>query len=285
MMSKKYYKWRELEIDPFKIPFKKIILKKILSYPPAGNDVLECLVNYNNNLIHVFVKIERSKVCDFNSEYNNLNIINKYKLNNEIPTVIEYGLYNNKHYLVLSKKEGLRLSNLINKTNKEKYLTEYGKYLALIHKYSSSLFQLSKKRDINNIPLKTDSTIEKYLEYLKNNIPKFNNDTFIHGDYHYANLLWDNYQVTGLLDLEYSGLGFKEQDIAWACIYRPNQKFMNTKKDIDLFLKGYLIENNFNYESFKWCLINGYCHFYLMNNNENYRKKLLKILKEYSLDN
>jgi aminoglycoside phosphotransferase len=280
-MSKKYYKWRELEIDPFKIPFKKIILKKILSYPPAGNDVLECLVTYNNNTITVFIKIERSKICDFESEYNNLNIINKYKLNNEIPIVIEYGLYNNKHYLVLSKKEGLRLSNLINKTNKEKYLMEYGKYLALIHKYPSSLFQLSKKRDINNIPLKTDSKIEKYIEYLKNNIPKFNNNTFIHGDFHYANILWDNYQITGLLDLEYSGLGFKEQDIAWACIYRPNQKFMNNKKDIDLFLQGYLTKNDFDYNSFKWCLINGCCHFYLMNNDIKYRITLLKLLKNF----
>ena len=83
-----------------------------------------------------------------------------------------------------------------------------------------------------------------------------------------------------MLDFEYSGIGVKEQDIAWACILRPNQKFMDSIHDIKMFLSGYLEEGNFNIQIFKWCLINGYCHFYLMNkNNKLYIKKILILLE------
>lgn len=45
----KYKKWRELIVDPFAIPFKSFKLIKIVNYLPAGNDVLECLVDFNEN--------------------------------------------------------------------------------------------------------------------------------------------------------------------------------------------------------------------------------------------
>ena len=93
-------------------------------------------------------------------------------------------------------------------------------------------------------------------------------------------MLWQKGQIKGLLDYEYSGQGFKEQDIAWACILRPTQKFMKTKKDIKLFLNGYSLKGNFDNKKLKWCLINGICHFYLMNQgNLKYQSQLLKLLK------
>ena len=67
------------------------------------------------------------------------------------------------------------------------------------------------------------------MNFLKNN--DFNKDftTFIHGDFHYGNILWLDNCVNGVIDWEYSGVGFKEQDIAWALILRPGQKFMDKK--------------------------------------------------------
>jgi len=81
--------------------------------------------------------------------------------------------------------------------------------------------------------------------------------------------------------MEYSGLGFKEQDIAWACILRPGQKFMNTIDDINNFLEGYNTLGRFDYDKFKWCYINGSIHFYLMNNNnEEYKENIKKMIHE-----
>jgi len=36
----------------------------------------------------------------------------------------------------------------------------------------------------------------EYLYLIINNEPKFNKDTFILRDFHYANILWDSYEVT-----------------------------------------------------------------------------------------
>ena len=69
-MTKYYEKWRDLIIDPFTIKFKKIKLKEILSYLPAGNDVLECKCEYNNIEENLFIKIERSKMANFKVEKN-----------------------------------------------------------------------------------------------------------------------------------------------------------------------------------------------------------------------
>ena len=55
---------------------------------------------------------------------------------------------------------------------------------------------------------------------------------------------------------------------------------MDTMEDIQTFLKGYSEQEKFDIEKLRWCLINSYCHFYLMNeNNEDYKNKLLILLR------
>lgn len=74
-MSIVYQKWRDLIINPFNIKFNCIKINRIISYPPAGNDVVECLCEINGDVKNIFIKIERSKVCDFTTEVNNLNYL------------------------------------------------------------------------------------------------------------------------------------------------------------------------------------------------------------------
>ena len=286
-MSQIYEKWRELDVNPFDIKFKNIKLIKIISYPPAQNDVIECLCEYNKEEIYVIIKIERSKEAGLYIKAAYLKELEKQGIEN-IPKIIEFGKYNNKDYIVLSKIRGERLSDILKKkVNKEEFLLKYGKMLANIHNIKIQNKKESKKRKINYYPKEDDYAnipefLKKYINYLKDNEPKFNNDTLIHGDFHYANILWDNNKINGLLDWEYCGYGFKEQDIAWACILRSTQYFMDNVDDIKTFLKGYLEVGNFNKEYFYWCLINGYCHFYLMNlNNKEYIKKLEYLLVNF----
>lgn len=51
-----YEKWRELNIDPSKIKYKNIIVERIISYPPAGNDVVECIAEVNGKKENVLSK-------------------------------------------------------------------------------------------------------------------------------------------------------------------------------------------------------------------------------------
>lgn len=279
----KYEKWRELSVDVYKIKFKNIKIKDILNYFPAGNDVIEVNTKENENFV---IKIERSKMADFESEYKNINILRNKKLYNKIPNIIESGEYLTKKYIVLNKIEGNKLSEIFNQSNesKKEYLTKYGEELAVIHKIDNIYFEKAKQRIINDYPKTTNYkyiplAIKKYINYLKNNKPLINYNTFIHGDFHYGNLLWNNKNIVSVIDFEYSGCGFKEQDIAWALILRPSQTFMDNKDDIINFLEGYKKIGKYNKESLKWCLINGYCHFYLMNKkNKEYCKKIEDLL-------
>lgn len=267
---------------------RKKILKQI-SFPHCGNDVIECESLINNQKTNVFIKIERSTHAAFEVETKHLNILFENNYYQKIPQVIEYGTINDKNYLVLEKIQGYRLSEIftenISKDLKQQYLINYGSELAIIHQISSDMFAAAKQRSINDLPkeekYQNDSNIIIYINYLKENKPLIKFDTFIHGDFHYANILWYNEKINGVLDWEYSGKGFKEQDIAWACILRPSQKFMDNTIDIKNFLQGYKIFGNYDQEKLKWCLINGYCHFYLMNREDkNYQEKILELLSE-----
>lgn len=276
-----YKKWRDLDIDLNNAKFKNVEIEKIISYPPAGNDVIEVILKNGEN---AFIKFERSKMADFKSEIKNINILFRNKYYTKIPYIYEYGIIENKNYIVLSKIEGKRLSEIIKDVkDKNKYLFKYGKELAIIHKIPTNDFSLAKQRIINDIPSienykNFDSKINKYIKYLEeNNISKEYN-TFIHGDFHYANILWKYGNISGIIDFEYSGLGFKEQDIAWSIVLRPYQKFMDNIDDIKTFLEGYKTINEYDENKLKWCLINAYCHFYLMNKDEEYKNRLLKLL-------
>lgn len=278
-----YKKYRELTIDLFSIQYKNIKLKKIISYPPAGNDVVEAIADIKNKEENVYIKFERSKMANFETEYKHLKLLSDINI---FPKVIEFGSVNDKKYIILEKIEGDRLSDIFKQDRKDKetYLKEYGKTLSQIHNIKNRGFDKAFQRPINEVPKNYknyDEFSNKIIEYLEENKIEKDNKTFIHGDFHYANVLFKNKKVNGIIDLEYSGLGFKEQDIAWALILRPGQKFMDNIDDINLFLEGYRSESNFEYDKFKWCYINGSIHFYLMNiENEEYKQKIRNLIEK-----
>ena len=278
-----YKKYRELTIDLFSIQYKNIKLKKIISYPPAGNDVVEAIADIKNKEENVYIKFERSKMANFETEYKHLKLLSDINI---FPKVIEFGSVNDKKYIILEKIEGNRLSDIFKQDRKDKetYLKEYGKTLSQIHNIQNRGFDKAFQRPINEVPKNYKNSDEfsgKIIKYLEENKIEKDNKTFIHGDFHYANVLFKNQKVNGIIDLEYSGLGFKEQDIAWALILRPGQKFMDNIDDINLFLDGYRSKNNFEYDKFKWCYINGSIHFYLMNyENEEYKQKIRNLIEK-----
>ena len=287
MINKKF---RETVFDPLKLTFDNIKITKITGYMPAGNDVVEAVLDDGS---YVYIKMERSKVACFDVEYNNIKLLREKKLYNLIPEIIEYKRYDNKDIIVLKKIEGKKLSsifkNIKSKSIKHKYLYKYGLELARIHKIDKSGFPKAKQRVINEIPNKEtyqdfDDNIKPYISYLEKYDFNKTYDTFIHGDFHYGNILWRYGRINGIIDYEYSGKGLKEQDIAWSIILRPGQKFMDNIDDVNVFLAGYKNIGRFDINKLRWCLINGYVHFYLMNqNNEEYKNNILKLLKETEL--
>ena len=254
-------KWREA-IDPFKLKFNNFELLEVLGYPHAGNDVFYARGLYKENEVFVFIKVNRQNGADVKNEVETLNKIN---LDNT-PIVIDYD--DEMTYRVSIALPGERLSVISKQISNNEllnYLKTYGETLAKIHLINGE-FNHVKDRKFFHIPSKEyfekqNIDIEVY-NYLVSSKPKEINYCFVHGDFHYANVLWENKKISGLLDFELSGYGNKEFDIAWAITVRPSQEFLKEQQEFESFISGYKKVGECNVEYVKYYMVLIYAWFY-----------------------
>ena len=280
IQTKQPAKWRETA-DPFSFDFNNFTLVEVLGYPHAGNDVFFVKGIFDEKEVYAFIKSKRH--VDANLE-NEVFIINSLPLSN-VPKVLDYD-GKDFSFCVLSAMDGQRLSVLVgdNADNRSlDYMFEYGKALASLHKSKIDGLKEVKWRRFFDIP--SDEFLAEYgldfvKDYLVKNKPSKINQCFVHGDFHYANLLWENGKISGILDFELAGLGNKEFDVAWTVIRRPGQTFMKTQQEIDLFLEGYCSANTIDESLVKYYMVQVYCHFYAVGkNNEEYCAYIKDTLK------
>lgn len=260
-------KWKET-VDPFSIRFNNFKLIEVLGYPHARNDVFYCKGFFDGTESFCILKYA-SKIDSALS--NEVNIINS--LNFEfLPTIIDFDT--NGKWLVTKEIDGERLSTILNTTDDKSvdYMFEYGQTLAKIHATIIKCKDVSHRKffDIPPLDYLKEYNIDFTYEYLVKNKPSSINKCFCHGDFHYANILWKDHSLAGVLDWELSGFGNKEFDIAWAIINRPGQKFLKTKKEINEFLKGYKSIGSCNTTFVKYYMVLIYCYF-ISNDKENVR--------------
>lgn len=254
-------KWRET-IDPYKLKFNNFELLEVLGYPHAGNDVFYAKGLYKGNEVFVFIKVNRQNGADVKNEVETLNKIN---LDNT-PIVIDYD--EEMTYRVSLALEGERLSVISKQISNDEllnYLKIYGEILAKIHMIKGEFNQV-KDRKFFHIPSKEyfekqEISLEIY-DYLVSFEPKEITYCFVHGDFHYANVLWQDKKISGLLDFELSGYGNKEFDIAWAITVRPSQEFLKEQQEIDSFISGYKTIGECNLEYIKYYMVLIYSWFY-----------------------
>ena len=272
-------KWRET-IDPFTLNFKNFILKEILGYPHAGNDVFYVKGIYNNEETYAFIKVNRQKGADVKNE---IEVLNKIHLDNT-PIIIDYD--KEMTFRVSIALTGETLTQILtDNTNLEslEYLEKYGKKLGEIHLITGD-FNNVKDRRFFHIPSKEyfeENGLDLSIyEYLNSNKPEVINYCFCHGDFHYANILWENKHISGILDFELAGIGNKEFDIAWAIILRQGQKFLRDSIEIETFLKGYNSINSCNYNYVKYYMILIYVWFYEFS-DEEHKKVILSEIERF----
>ena len=272
-------KWRET-IDPFTLNFKNFILKEILGYPHAGNDVFYVKGIYNNEETYAFIKVNRQKGADVKNE---IEVLNKIHLDNT-PIIIDYD--KEMTFRVSIALTGETLTQILtDNTNLEslEYLEKYGKKLGEIHLITGD-FNNVKDRRFFHIPSKEyfeENGLDLSIyEYLNSNKPEVINYCFCHGDFHYANILWENKHISGILDFELAGIGNKEFDIAWAIILRQGQKFLRDSIEIETFLKGYKSINSCNYNYVKYYMILIYVWFYEFS-DEEHKKVILSEIERF----
>ena len=272
-------KWKDT-IDPFKLNLKKFKIIKILGYPHARNDVFYVKGSYNNKNIYAYIKYCSIKESNLLKE---ISFLTNNKIPNR-PVVLEYD--EKGMYVVTKAIRGKRLSQLLKEDSSLSsldFLQAYGEKLASIHKLNIEC-EMVKDRSFFHLPSEEyckEYGLLRFREYLEKNKPSIVNYCFVHGDMHYANVLWRHNKICAILDYELAGISNKEFDIAWCIINRPSQKFMNTKQEINCFLKGYSKINDYNYDLVIYYMNLIYLHFYKIGyKDEKYRDYIYSWLKE-----
>lgn len=254
-------KWRDT-IDPTTITFEKFKLTEVLGYPHAGNDVFYVEGIYEKSKVKAYLKVERQIGADIVREVSTILKIN-YQFK---PEVLEYSL-KSPRYILTKEAQGEKLSVILGENEKLQslaYLRKYGGRLAELHQIRGEFLHV-KPRKFFNIPdekFLKDCDLMSIRDYLQENQPKEISQCFVHGDFHYANVLWKNHNISCVLDYELSGIGNRDFDIAWAVILRPSQKFLKTNIEIEEFLKGYESISNLNRSNINYYMALIYCYFY-----------------------
>lgn len=272
-------RWRDT-IDPFGIQFNNFQLVDVLGYPHARNDVFYCKGICAGKEVLCFVKHARQKDSDIAREIAVMQSLD-YTF---VPHVLDFDT--NGTFIVTEEVVGERLSYILANTTERSvdYMFEYGKTLAQIH---SSNIDCPKVAHRKFFDLPTTEQLARYdiefaMEYLKSNAPKVVCECFCHGDFHYANVLWQNKKVSAVLDWELAGVGNRDFDIAWAIINRPGQQFLKTDKEVTEFLKGYQSVNTCNADAVRYYMVQIYCHFIDVGNNDEYKAFVKKWLTEHT---
>lgn len=276
-------KWRETA-DPYTLPYQHFSLLEVLGYPHASNDVFQVKGLYRGKETEAYIKVARRRDADLTNEINIIRSIHCELA----PEIIDHD-EEKKQFCVSLAKPGLRLSMILG-DNADlaslDYLYEYGQTLAKLHAQKGT-FPDVKDRKFFHIPDQqffAEQELAPVYGYLVANQPKTIQKCFCHGDFHYANILWQDKHMSAILDFELSGRGNREFDIAWALIRRPGQRFLKTEKEISLFLDGYLSMGSCNIDVVKYYMILIYSYFYAVGDDDpEYQSYVRNVFSGYGI--
>lgn len=273
-------KWRET-IDPGKLPFHHFVLTEVIGYPHAGNDVFQVKGIYREKEVLAYIKAARQAGADIENEVRTIQAL-------RCPLTPEILDYDGKEwrFVVTLAREGERLSAIVG-DNADRvsldYLYRYGQMLARLHSARGNFSQM-KDRRFFHVPDEKhlrDSGLAFVYEFLVSHRPEMVNRCFCHGDFHYANLLWKDKEMSAILDFELAGMGNREFDIAWAFALRQGQRFLNTREEVKLFLEGYLSVGTCCLEYVGYYLVLIYSYFYgFRGNPPEYTEYMMGVFEE-----
>ena len=214
-------KWRDT-CDVFALNFHAFRPVEIMGYPHAGNDVFHVKGAYAGKEITAYVKVARQEGAGLENEA----VILKQLDLPYIPKILDAD-FQDVPFVVTSEMPGRRLSVILAEKQEStalSYMEEYGEALGYIHTLKPNASPVSDRKFFH---LPADEVFESLdIAFLKPyfaNVPSDQTTVFTHGDFHYANVLWEDHHISAVLDFELSGYGNRDFDIAWALILRPGQ--------------------------------------------------------------
>lgn len=239
---------------------RRMAAQYLFYYPHAGNDVFYVRGLYHGRQINAYIKAARQRGADVGNE---ISILSQLR-SPVAPPVVDFCL-DGTPFIVTQALSGERLSTIVGENSALEsllYLEEYGAALARIHQLNIQAERVKDRKFFHAPPNAVLEALE--FENLKGLFPSAEepaNTCFCHGDFHYANILWAEHQISGILDFELAGYGNKEFDIAWSLFRRPGQKFLRTEAELQTFLNGYRQFGTCDAEAVKTYMAQCYVYF------------------------
>lgn len=162
----------------------------------------------------------------------------------------------NRDYLLVKEISGINRISEEHLKNPKELAKRFGKHLRMLHS-----LKLDKHQDIDrtkllleqcNINVREDKfdmdiffkthgfTPNQGLLMLGSLSENYINDVYIHGDYCLSNIIMNNYEFGGIIDLDFSGIGDRHYDIC-SGLMSLNMN-LHSKEYDDIFLDAYGID-------------------------------------------
>lgn len=252
-------KWRETS-DPFTFDYHHFRPLEILGYPHARNDVFHVRGIHEGREVLAYIKAARQRESAIERDVALLS-----QFNSPIcPKVLDAG-QTPAAFSVTQALPGSRLSVILGENTglaSLAYMEAYGAALARLHQLTPDAPPQADRRFRHRPPKELLdklglSSLDSYFDHP----PVHQRIGFCHGDFHYANLLWQDEQISAILDFELAGYGDQDFDLAWAMFRRPGQRFLRTAEEEQLFLQGYGKHNRFDAQAVRFYMAQSYVYF------------------------
>ncbi len=236
------------------------------------NDVYFCKGEFKGHPIDFYLKVNESPPSGLTNEKNVLEALASTSI--PTPRILWFG-GGEKEILALEAIKGYLLWDFIDPKRKKydsrkvlPYLNTYGRSLAKLHNLKlkwapqkrSRLYNFIGEQDLN------EDRFTSLIAWLRNKEPIQKIMIFVHGDYNTASVIFDHDKISGIIDWEFAGLGWKEYDLAW--ILRARLDFLNTDAERQAIIDGYKQHSIYDEETLRWCEVLNYLHFAYWDRND-----------------
>jgi aminoglycoside phosphotransferase (APT) family kinase protein len=228
------------------------------------NRVLRCEGNVNGRNTGFYLKITKTPEPHMENESQVLSALAGTPV--PAPKVLWYGK-SRREYMAVEERPGYSLYDLLFPRSpnyrphlSNRYLTKYGEALGMVHS-ADIQWKPQKREELYGFIGEQEVNDVRFLEmryWLQYNPPPPKDIVFVHGDMNTANVLIHENEVSGILDWEFAGMGWREFDLAW--ILRQRRDYQNSPDVRDAILEGYTRKAAYDPDALRWCEVMNYLH-------------------------
>lgn len=229
------------------------------------NDVFLCQGEFAGRAIRAYVKVNKHPELSLANESAILATLQNGPI--PVPSVIWHGR-GRREALMTEALPGDLIWDFIDprrrlydKDKAIRYLSAYGECLASVHSLSITWPPQKRQRLYGFIGEENaqNGRFGPLLSWLQSHRVACPEQVFVHGDFNTASVLIQNDRVSGVIDWEFAGTGWREYDLAWTL--RARQCFLNTPAEREAILEGYRRRATYDENALRWCEVINYLHF------------------------